>query len=151
MSDTSATASIYKRDGQIVVCANAMTRDGYPVDKEPFVMLSEPVDAGDLGRTVLEALNQFRDGADSASNDDFLSYFAMLAGVAKVQDVLLDARFCAIEQLTAEDGAEAVQFSPMLNDEGAFDDAASEPIVVHAEAGNEAIGRAAAKALGRAG
>lgn len=151
MSVPNPTASLYKRNGQVVLCANAMTRDGFPVDAEPFVLLTEPVDAADLGRTTVEALKQFRaSGTADQSNTEFLSYFAMMAGVANVRDVLTDAQFCTVELITDADGSDTIQISPMVNDEGAFDDAADAPVLVDATGGHEAIGRAAAQALARA-
>ena len=73
---TRQTASIYKRENRIIVCANAEVTDGYIIDHEPFVMMQEPVPALDLGRAVAEALDRFRtDVPPPKSTDEITSWF----------------------------------------------------------------------------
>lgn len=139
------SASLYRRGDQVIVCANHRTSDGLPLDAEPFVMLTEPVTAPDVGKAVLEALRQFRELEGKApENRDFLAFFAELAGVESYRVFMAGARFCAIE----ENGG-VIAFHPMANDEGSFDPVAA-VATISIGAASEAIGRAALGALAKA-
>lgn len=145
---THSTASIYKRENRLIVCANASVTDGYIIDHEPFVMMEEPVPASDLGRAIVEALNQFRsDVPPPKSTDEFLSYFAALAGVDSYQTFMKGAR-----HLTIEREANMLSFMPMENDGESFDsiEDETETAVLSDGATHEEIGRRAIQSLGRA-
>jgi len=142
------TASIYKREKRVIVCANAQVTDGYIIDHEPFVMMEEPVPAVDLGRAISEALNQFRtDVPAPKSTDEFLSYFAALAGVDSYQTFMHGA-----VHLTIEREADMLSFMPMENDGKSFDsiEDETETAVLSATAPHEEIGRRAIQSLGKA-
>lgn len=140
------TASIYKRENRIIVCANAEVSDGYIIDHEPFVLLEEPVPARDLGRAVGEALDRFRTGvAAPSSTDEFLSYFAALAGVDSYQTFMRGAR-----HLTVEREGDMLSFVPMKNDGESFDQMDGDSAVLTAGAPLEAIGRYAIENLAKA-
>lgn len=142
------TASVYKRDKRVIVCANAEVTDGYIIDHEPFVMMEEPVPAADLGRAIVEALNQFRtDVPPPKSTDEFLSYFAALAGVSSYQAFMQGAT-----HLTVERAADMLSFMPMENDGESFDsiEEETETAVLSAKATHEEIGRRAIQSLGKA-
>ncbi|MGI9407061.1 MAG: hypothetical protein ACR2O4_11885 [Hyphomicrobiaceae bacterium] len=142
---TRQTASIYKRANRIIVCANAEVTDGYIIDHEPFVMMEEPVPAVDLGRAVSEALDRFRTGVPAPkSTDEFLSYFAALAGVDSYRTFMQGAT-----HLTIEREAGMLSFMPMKNDGESFDSIEDETAVLAANAPNEAIGRRAIESLGQ--
>jgi len=140
------TASLYKRENRVIVCANAEVTDGYIIDHEPFVMMEEPVPAIDLGRAISEALDQFRTGVPAPnSTDEFLSYFAALAGVDSYRTFMQGAR-----HLTIEREAGMLSFMPMENDGKNFDSIENETAVLTANAAHEEIGRRAIQSLGKA-
>lgn len=140
------TASVYKRENRIIVCANAEVTDGYIIDHEPFVMMEEPVPAVDLGRAITEALDRFRTNVPAPkSTDEFLSYFAALAGVDSYQTFMKGAR-----HLTIEREAGMLSFMPMENDGEGFDSIEDETAVLAASAAHEEIGRRAIQGLGKA-
>lgn len=142
------TASVYKRGNNVIVCANAAVTDGYIIDHEPFVMMQEPVPPADLGRAITEALNQFRtDVPAPKSTDEFLSYFAALAGVESYQIFMQGAT-----HLTIEHAADMLSFMPMENDGESFDsiEDETEVAVLSASAPHEEIGRRAIQSLGKA-
>jgi len=146
------SASLYRRNNKLIICANAEVTEGYRIDHEPFVLLEEPVSAADVGRAVREMLAQFRAGTQSdggggensnGGGDEFLSYFATLAGVDTYRAFMQGALYCGIEE---RDGR--IAFQPMKNDDGGFDElGAITPIAC--EANHEALGRTALEALGR--
>jgi len=145
------SASLYKVDGRIVICANATTIGGPPLDHEPFVQLNEPVPAAALGRALKEAIAQFRDGDDSGQQDlsgaEFLTYFAQLSGFESYPKFMKNARYCAVEE---EEGI--ASFHPMANAEGAFDSVTDGAGVETIDLGtsDEAVGHSAKAALARA-
>ncbi|MEL7543800.1 MAG: hypothetical protein AAGJ70_08490 [Pseudomonadota bacterium] len=142
------TASVYKRGDRVIVCANASVTDGYIIDHEPFVLMTEPVPATDLGKAVVEALNQFRsDVPPPGSTDEFLAYFAALAGVDSYQTFMKGAT-----HLTIEREAGMLSFMPMENDGESFDsiDEAAETAVLSETAPHEEIGRHVIRSLSQA-
>ena len=145
---TQTTASVYKRGDRVIVCANAAVTDGYIIDHEPFAMMEEPVPAVDLGRAIVEALNQFRrDVPAPNSTDEFLSYFAALAGADSYKTFMQGATHITIER-----EAEMLSFMPMENDGESFDsiEDETETAVLAATATHEEIGRRAIQSLGKA-
>lgn len=146
MAVTERTASLYKRDGKIVICANARVTEGYLIDHEPFALLEEPVSAIELGKAVTEALAQYRTGVPTPpASTEFLSYFAMLAGVKTYREFMDGARYCSVEQANG-----TIAFQPMRNDGERFDTLQEPAIEVPSDANHEAVGRASSKGIGKA-
>ncbi|MEL6289658.1 MAG: hypothetical protein AAFQ35_12880 [Pseudomonadota bacterium] len=145
---TQQTASLYKRGSRLIVCANASVTDGYIIDHEPFVMMEEPVPPSDLGKALSEALNQFRtDVPPPPSADEFLSYFAALAGVDSYRDFMSGATHLTIERTGG-----MLSFIPMENDGDSFDsiEDATETAALPETASHEDVGRYAIRSLSRA-
>lgn len=143
---TDRTASIYKRDGKFVICANARVKDGYLIDHEPFVLLQEPVSAMDLGKAVTEALAQYRTDVEAPpSSQEFFSFFAQLAGVETYREFMSGARYCNVEQI-----GDVIEFRPMRNDGEEFGALEEASIEIPRTSNHEAIGRAASAGIGKA-